>query len=256
MVKELEKLNDFVDGFLSVTLDEEEGTYQNGKVTFLNKFRDYLTKVSSDTAGTELVKALNRGLLKATNTLPFDASINQRKGFESALKEVQEKIKALFNLDDLSTGTIKQYLQDIPKIDIPQKAVMPEASVVFGQGMETEDSEAKIREEAAHIHKTLDKQIEILERHAQNNGKVIVLSDEGYTDLGDIDTQALAGLIEGSKKSKQSLNDMVEKSIMLMKMLKDRKNRGGKGGKKGPSTGNDFLDNLLNGKDDDSDDDE
>ena len=114
MIKELETLNDFVDGYLGAILDEPEGNVRNCKSEFVIQFRDHLAKVPSSLEGDELVKILNRGLLKA-GKLPLDITLNKQKGFEEAFKNIQVKIKELFKIDDLTYGTVKYYLQDIPE---------------------------------------------------------------------------------------------------------------------------------------------
>jgi len=241
MIKELETLNDFVDGYLGIVYDEPAGNLQSGKVDFLNKFRNYLASVPSNKEGDELIKILNRGLLKAS-TLPVDFSLNKKKGFEEALSTIQDKIKELFNLEDLTTGTIQHYLQDIPKINMPKKKGLPSADTIFDA--ESGDPVAEITKLTDDIGKNIDEQLEVLERHALNNGKLIVLSDEGYTDLGDMESEALKGLIESTKASKKQLRKMVETAVLMIRRYqkgKDDKNDGT----------DDFLKGLLGGDPDD-----
>jgi len=241
MILELETLNSWVDGYLDVVYEERAGIFQEGKIDMLTNFRDQLAKVPSNKEGEELIKLLNRGLLKASTT-PKDISLNRKKGFEEALVNVQNKIKELFNLEDLSTGTIKQYLQDVPHIPIAKKVSFPPVEAVFGTDGEMEnDPTKKIKEIAENIKKNIESQLITLKNHQTNNGKLFVLSDEGYTCLDEIDEDALGGLIEGSNRSLKELDAMVSKATALINAVMRQRGKGGNDDKKGG------LEDLMRG---------
>lgn len=225
MVKELENLNDYVDGFLMTVYEEPASNLQSGKTEFLNRFRDHLAKVPSNKDGEELVKLLNRGLLKASN-VSNDIGLNKRKGFEEALTSVQNKIKELFNLDDLLTGTIQQYLQDIPIITLPGKAGLPEPDEIFGESLTSESDmkgiEERLNKAGDAMRANIDAQVAVLKSHLENNGRMVVISDIGYSELDALNDNPLKGLIEGSEKSKEKLTEMLEKSKMIIKAIKKR----------------------------------
>lgn len=227
MTKELETLNDYVDGYLMAVYEEPNGTVRDGKAEFLEKFRASLAAVPSSKEGDELVKTLNRALLKASS-LPAQVSLNRKKGFEEALTTLQTKIKDLFNLEDLTTGTVLHYLQDVPYIPVGKKLELPSGDQIFANG--EENAADLIRQAAADMEREIDKQQVILERHLNNNGKVIVISDEGYSDMTELEPNALRALVEGGRKSKEHLNTMVQRAIMminrLIQMRKDQSERG------------------------------
>lgn len=220
MVKELENLNDFVDGYLISVYEEPEGNVKLGKSEFLEKFRSQLGNVPSNKEGDELVKMLNRGLLRASQ-LPNDSSLNKRKGFEEALTNVQNKIKTLFNLEDLLTGTLTQYLQDIPKVDLGEPANTEEIESALGMidPKDIENAESKIRSAAAKIGAKIDRQGDILRHHLNNNGRLLVVSDEGYSDLSEIDKDPLKKLIESNDKSKESLEKMIDMTMKIIRKI-------------------------------------
>lgn len=227
MTKELETLNDYVDGYLMAVYEEPNGSVKDGKTEFLEKFRASLASVPSTKEGDELVKTLNRALLKASS-LPAQVSLNRKKGFEEALTTLQTKIKALFNLEDLTTGTVVHYLQDIPYISVGKKSELPSGDQIFANG--EEGAADLIRQAAADMEKEIDKQNAIFEKHLANNGRLIILSDEGYSDMSELEPNALRALVEGGRKSKEHLNTMVQRAIMminrLIQMRKDQRERG------------------------------
>jgi len=222
MTKELETLNDYVDGYLLMVYDEPEGNVRAGKAEFLEKFRTTLAGVPSTKEGEDLIKTLNRNLLKASAT-SSDISLNRKKGFEEALATIQSKIKELFQIENLETGTIKHFLQDIPRIPLGPKSELPTGEQLFADG--AKNAEKTIREAADRISKELDKQNEVLKRHLDNNGKVIILSDEGYSDMTELEPKALQALVDGSAKSKEHLEKMVTTAVMMINKLIEMRKR-------------------------------
>ena len=241
MIKELEKLNDYVDGFLISVYEEQEGNVRNGKTEFLEKFRSQLASIPSNKEGEELVKLLNRSLLKAKQ-LPLGTTLNKQKGFEEALLVIQNKIKELFKIEDLSTGTIQHYLQDIPQIDIEGRVEMPPGDVIFSSGEFNEETEKELRKAGQMVAESLDRQSAVLKKHLENNGKLIVLSDDGYTDLDQVEEGSLNNLIQGNTKAKEKVMQMIESSISLFKKLKAA--RESKGRRRGGNPLDDFLGKL------------
>lgn len=239
MIKELEVLNDYVDGYLGTVYEEIESNLKNGKTEFLENFRACLASVPSKEEGEQLVKLLNRGLLRSS-AISTDVSLNKRKGFEEALVNVQNKIKELFKLEDLVTGTVQQYLQDVPRISIVKTPPMPDGELLTGDSS-IEEKISILNKEIANIEASIIKQRIVMEEHLANNGKLIIISDNGFTNLDDIDGNSLEGLIDGSKDSIKKLKRMAEIAILMLRKVGDKRNRPGKSP----------LDGLLgNGEDD------
>jgi len=222
MTKELITLNDYVDGYLLAVLDEQESGFTKGQSEFLTKFRDSLAKIPSNKEGQELVKALSSNLLKTVNTLPQDFSLNQKKGFEKALETLSAKIKELFNVDDLEIGTVKQYLRDVPRIYLEGRPKLPDPTELAG----AENINELLDEAEVTMKDGIRKQTAVLENHKNNNGKVVIISDLGYTDLNDIGADSLSAMIAGSVQSEKD----VTKMIALTKSMIHRVRNSNKGG--------------------------
>jgi hypothetical protein len=224
MQRELEVLNDYVDGYLMAVYEEQEGNLKAGKTTFLEAFRHSLAAIPSNKEGEELVKLINRGLLKAKQA-DSKVSINMTKGFNESLETLQNKIKELFQLEDLTTGTIAHFLADVPKVVIPAKPKSLEGTGIFGNISPSIDDETDseidlIHQAVADIKIAAKKQNDVLKEHLSNNGKVVIMSDLGYSDCDQIDDNLLETLIEGNEKSMQELDKMVEAAISMIKKVK------------------------------------
>lgn len=225
MTKELITLNDYVDGYLLAVLEEQESGFTKGQSEFLMKFRDSLATIPSTKEGEELVKALSRNLLKTVNTLPKDFGLNQKKGFEEALATLSNKIKELFNVDDLEIGTIKQYLKDVPRIHLPGKTKLPDPTMLAG----AENIDELLDQAAIEMKEGIREQTKILKAHQNNNGKVVIISDEGYTDLNDIGADSLDAMIKGSVQSEADVDKMMAATKAVIKKFRNRNNGGGSG---------------------------
>lgn len=213
MVKELENLNDFVDGYLIAVYDEPDGTLKNGKTEFLENFRNQLAVVPSSKEGNELVKAINRGIIQA-DKLPKDASLNSKRGFEEAKVTIQNKIKELFSIEDTMYGTIAAYLQDIPKVALPGKLPLPTSASLFSGG-NIQNAVVKLKELEVNMLKNMDQRIAVFDNHMRHNGRIILISDEGYSEIMDDTGDILPAIIESTRKSKSQLKIMVERFVAV-----------------------------------------
>jgi len=222
MVKELETLNDYIDGYLIAVYEEPDGNLKSGKTAFLECFRSQLANIASNEEGPSLIKILNRSLLKASNQP--STTLNKKKGFEEALISVQEKIKDLFKLDDLLTGTIAHYLQDIPKIKIGNKPNI-ERLMSGIDVSQREKAKIKIKEVGQIIEDAMNASTAVLEMHLKNNGKLIVISDEGYSELTDMDDDSLKNLIVSNGKSKEKLKEMIKMSLSIIERFANEDNK-------------------------------